>query len=408
MGQPSVGMREARVSLLIGTGHFLSHFYALCLPPLFIAWQHSFHASFAMLGLAVALVSVVAAILQTPTGFLVDRYGARRFLVGGAGLMALSIAAMAGASAYWQVLVFAACAGLGNSVIHPCDYAILSSAIGRGHTGKAFSLHTFAGNAGYASGPPVTIGLASILGWRGALLTLGLCGLVIVAAILWQSKILTDHATDRSAPSEPKLSGKALLLTPTMLLFFGFYVLNSMATSGIQAWLITVLHKIHGLDLQLASWLLTTYFIGVSLGVLVGGWLSDRTSHYLLLLTALTLPTAVLIAMLVLLPLAAGPALLCCFFAGVCYGMTRTPRDMMVRRASPQGQVGTVFGFVSSGLPLGAALAPVPLGFLVGLGFSSLVLLIVAAIMGVSVLIATAAEGSARRKRLLVPAAAAE
>ena len=31
--------RSTRVNLLIGNGHFLSHFYALCLPPLFIAWQ---------------------------------------------------------------------------------------------------------------------------------------------------------------------------------------------------------------------------------------------------------------------------------------------------------------------------------------------------------------------------------
>ena len=31
--------RTTRVNLLIGNGHFLSHFYVLCLPPLFIAWQ---------------------------------------------------------------------------------------------------------------------------------------------------------------------------------------------------------------------------------------------------------------------------------------------------------------------------------------------------------------------------------
>jgi len=29
--------RDARILALIGTGHFLSHFYMLCLPPLFLA-----------------------------------------------------------------------------------------------------------------------------------------------------------------------------------------------------------------------------------------------------------------------------------------------------------------------------------------------------------------------------------
>ena len=41
--------RSTRVNLLIGNGHFLSHFYVLCLPPLFLAWQNAFHVSFAEL-----------------------------------------------------------------------------------------------------------------------------------------------------------------------------------------------------------------------------------------------------------------------------------------------------------------------------------------------------------------------
>src|ERR1700733_14873280 len=83
-----------RVNFLIGNGHFLSHFYVLCLPPLFLVWQKAFDVSFAELGLTVALMSGTTAVLQTPVGFLVDRYGARPFLVGGALLMSLSMAAM--------------------------------------------------------------------------------------------------------------------------------------------------------------------------------------------------------------------------------------------------------------------------------------------------------------------------
>jgi nitrate/nitrite transporter NarK len=93
--------RDARIIALIGTGHFLSHFYMLCLPPLFLVWREEFNVSYAQLGLAIALMSAVTAALQTPVGFLVDRYGARPFLVGGVLLMALSIAAMAFAPGYW-------------------------------------------------------------------------------------------------------------------------------------------------------------------------------------------------------------------------------------------------------------------------------------------------------------------
>ncbi len=82
--------RTTRVNLLIGNGHFLSHFYVLCLPPMFLAWQKAFDVSFAELGLTIALMSGTTAILQTPVGFLVDRHGARPFLIGGTLLMSLS------------------------------------------------------------------------------------------------------------------------------------------------------------------------------------------------------------------------------------------------------------------------------------------------------------------------------
>lgn len=95
--------RSTRVNILIGNGHFLSHFYSLCLPPLFLIWQRQFNVTFAELGLAVALMSGASAVFQTPVGFLVDRYGARRFLICGALLMSICISAMGFATSFWQI-----------------------------------------------------------------------------------------------------------------------------------------------------------------------------------------------------------------------------------------------------------------------------------------------------------------
>src|SRR5579863_3673594 len=107
--------RTTRVNLLISNGHFLSHFYVLCLPTMFLTWKDVFHVSFAQLGLTVAMMSATTALLQTPVGFLVDRYGARVFLVGGTLLMTLSIATMSLATAFWQIQLLAVLSGTGNS-----------------------------------------------------------------------------------------------------------------------------------------------------------------------------------------------------------------------------------------------------------------------------------------------------
>jgi hypothetical protein len=65
--------RDTRVNALLGAGHFLSHYYQLCLPPVFIAWQKTFGVSFAELGLVMAVMAASTAVLQTPMGFFVDR-----------------------------------------------------------------------------------------------------------------------------------------------------------------------------------------------------------------------------------------------------------------------------------------------------------------------------------------------
>ena len=267
---PALG-RDGRVNALIGAGHFLSHFYQLCLPTMFIAWQRVFDVSFAELGLTMALMSGAAAMMQTPMGFLVDRHGARPFLIGGTLLMSLSIATMGLTTAFWQVLVLATLSGIGNSVIHPADYAILAGRWMSKNLGRSFALHTFIGNLGFSAAPPVTA-LCAAVGWRGALLSVGLLGLPVVASILLQSRMLGPGAG--GAAARPPASGGTLLPSRSVLLFFAFFMLSAMAGAGIQSWLVTILHQ--GTGWRSRRPRPTGYMIGSTCGTLVGGWIADR------------------------------------------------------------------------------------------------------------------------------------
>ena len=385
--------RDFRVNALIGTGHFLSHFYVLCLPAMYLFWQDSFHVSFAELGMAAMLMSGITALLQTPVGFLVDRHGARRFLVGGTLVMTLAMAAMAFATSYWQILVLSAISGIGNSVIHPADYAILSGSIAKERMGRAFAVHTFNGNLGFALAPVVMIPLAGWIGWRGALLVVGGIGIPLVAAILLQSRILTDQAARRHDPAAA--SGGAVLLTKPMLLFFGFFMLSSMAGAGVQSWLITVLHSVNGLPKEEASSALTMYMAGATAGVLVGGYVADKITWHLAFASGLTIASAALILLVAGFAMPGVVIIAAMFVSGLTLGASRTPRDMMVRDAAPPGQIGKVFGFVSSGLPLGGALTPAPLGYLIDTGHPEMVLVVVAVLLLASLLCAGTARAAA-------------
>ena len=335
-----------RVNAVIGTGHFLSHFYQLCLPPIFLAWQSAFGVSFAQLGLSMALMSCATGLLQTPVGFLVDRYGARPFLIGGTLLMALSIAALGFTTAFWQVLVLCMLSGMGNSVIHPTDYAILSASVDRSRMGRSFALHTFSGNLGSVLAPPTIAGLLMLLGWRNTLLLVGLLGVPLVLVIVWQSAILRDHGYRRDrahATSGAQLSGHQLLMTRPMLLFFMFFFLTAVAGSGIQSWLIPILHEVHGLSLRAASLALTAFLAGATGGVLVGGWFADRSDRHLAFTVVLTVAAAALVLLVAFLSMTEVMTVGVLFAAGLLIGASRTPRDVMLKDASPPSQIGKVF-----------------------------------------------------------------
>jgi MFS family permease len=395
---------DARVNTLIGSGHFLSHYYQLCLPPMFIAWQPAFGVSYAELGLAMALMSGTTAVVQAPIGFLVDRYGARRFLVGGTLLMTLSIAAMGLATAYWQIVLLAMVSGLGNSVIHPADYAILSGSVDRARIGRSFALHTFVGHVGFAAAPPVTAALMLLIGWRHTLLLIGLLGVPVVLAILWQSRILNEQRRPQREREPGFLADLRQLVSRPILMFFGFFMVSSMAGAGIQSWLITVLHSTYGLTLESASSALTGYMIGTMSGVLLGGWVADRTDRHLAFVVVLTVVGAGLLLWVDLVPMIQLATVAMLFVGGVTIGASRTPRDVMVKDAAPPGQIGKVFGFVSAGMSLGGAIMPVPYGMLIDAGRPDLVLVVVAGLWLVSLLFVGSARASFRREPIAVPA----
>jgi len=91
---------EVRILGLIGTGHFMSHFYALTLPLLITFLAADYHFSPTQLGFFVAGFSSAAAVAQMPVGLLVDRIGARNILIGGLLLESAAIGTMAFTASY--------------------------------------------------------------------------------------------------------------------------------------------------------------------------------------------------------------------------------------------------------------------------------------------------------------------
>jgi MFS transporter, FSR family, fosmidomycin resistance protein len=241
-----------------------------------------------------------------------------------------------------------------------------------------------------------------VMAWRDVLLVIGILGLPVVAALIWQSGILQDRPHQETTGRG--MSMRELLVDRTLGLFFLFYLLGAMAGGGVQAWLITVLHQVKGLDLAAASAALTAYMAGSGGGVLFGGWAADRSRYLALFVAGLTSLSAVTILIVDLVPMGGFATIGLMLASGIALGASRTPRDVMLKDAAPPGQIGKVFGFVSAGLPLGSAVTPVPFGFLIDHGHAELVLVLAAGLLLASILCMGGAKASAKRDAMAVAA----
>jgi sugar phosphate permease len=381
------------VQSLIGSGHALSHFYWLALPPLFPVMQAELGLSYTALGFLLTLLAISSGGAQVIAGFLVDRFGARVLLVGGLAIMGSAMSAIGFVDSYWAMAVLIVVSGIGNSVFHPADYVILNASVPRERLGQAFSIHTFTGNIGFAAAPPVILVLSALLGWRGALIAAGSLSLIVMAFVLAFGSVLHEsqrtkkaETVDAASSSDPTGSdptggptGWRLLFTPALLVMFSFYIITAVAGSGMQSFLVSALVAFHGLSLDAANLVLTGLLVTGAIGVLVGGYIADRTTRQGPIIIVAFVASAVLVTFAGLMTLPATVLFASFAVIGLLQGITRPSRDIITRAVSPDRDVGKVFAFVSTGMNVGGAIAPATFGMLLDHGAPQFIFLTIGA-----------------------------
>ena len=372
----------------MSSGHFVSHFLTLTLPPLFPFLRADFDLGYTELGLIMTLYAAATGIFQVPMGMLVDRKGAFPLLLTGLTVLCLSVAGIGLTNSPWTLGALAVLAGSANSVFHPANYAILGATVNPSRLGRAFGVHTFAGHFGNALAPITIIFLAVTWGWRAALVTVGAMGLMVTGAILLsgnpgdgdtQVARRSERARDGGKNQESN-SLKFLFSSPLLKLFL-FFVLTAAASNGMQTFSVTALVMLFDTPLVTASAALTVILFASSVGILSGGILADFTSRHDLVAALAFALTAAIIALVGSVALPAFLLMLLMGTAGLLQGVIRPARDMLVHAAAPEGATGKVFGFVTTGINVGGALMPLLLGWLVDRGAAEGVFWLIALVM---------------------------
>jgi MFS family permease len=370
-GNPVPLRQDASIIGMVGLAHASSHFSHLLLPVMFPVFIQQFGFSYAELGLLMSVFFVISGLGQASSGFLVDRMGARPVMFASMVFFILACVVAAGATGYPALVLAAALAGFGNSPFHPVDFTIMNQRVSAPRLGYAFSVHGITGNLGWAAAPVFFALLTGLYDWRVAYLAAAaVYAAILLLLVLQRDKLHTDvvpRTTD--AGTEHDL---AFMKLPVVWWCFAFFLLSTMTLAVVQSFSVSLLQAMHQVSFKQASATLTAYMLCGAVGMLVGGVVaariddSDRVVAVCMSVAALLLGlcgTGVFGATGTMVVLAA---------TGFAVGIGGPSRDMMIRRATPKGATGRVYGMVYSGLDVGFAISPVVFGVFMDRGWFSM------------------------------------
>jgi MFS transporter, FSR family, fosmidomycin resistance protein len=362
---------ETRIVVGVCAAHFVSHYYILILAPLFLFVREEYGVTYTELGLALTAFNVVSAVLQTPAGFLVDRIGARLVLIVGLVIGAVAFAVAGLVNSFWVFVAMFAVAGIGNTVYHPADYALLSQHVPAERIGRVYSFHTFAGMLGNAVAPASLLFLQTLVGWRGAFVAAGVLGLTVALGLALQGNGPNGPAPAAAKPSQdaaPAAVGWRLLLSTPILSNLVFFMLISMVCGGVYNFTVAALGTAFGTAPAIANTALSAMLLMSAIGVLAGGVLVGRTSRHALVAVVGLIVIAAMTFLIGLGDPGIAALILIMAVSGFFQGIIMPSRDMIVREVTPPGAFGTVFGFVTNGFSIAGMVAPLIYGQLMDHG----------------------------------------
>lgn len=386
----------SRRTLLTGLSlaHFAQHVTNSLLSALLPFIRDAFVLSNTQAGFAVTAYTVASGVTNAPLGFLADRVGARRVIVGGLVLVGLASAAIGLAPSYWWLLAALVVMGIASGTYHAPASALIAETFPFARRGVALGAHTTFGHLAFFAAP-LAAGILALTGsWRFPYVTFALAPLACAVLLLriappgartaerhaWLATFTDIGRVARSVGSLVSISIVAQVLLSSALAFLTLYLVDARGLSPAVAAALFGVPQLAGI-----------------VAAPLSGILSDRFGRPAVLLGALVAsgPAAWLfVAMPV--ELAIVPLLL----VGATMSFRATATEVLIIDSTPPARRSTVLGsYYLVNQPVGGIAAPVFGAVADAAGIDAAFSWLVVAFIALSlVALVTAAMGGARRR----------
>jgi MFS transporter, FSR family, fosmidomycin resistance protein len=338
--------------------HMTEHLYVGVITVALPVIASAMGLSMAQIGSLVSTRSLVAGIVNLPSGFLADAIRRRTVLLGVC-LVFLGLASllMSFAQSFWALMFFMAIGGIGSGSFHPQSIAILSTAY-RERRAFALGIHDSAANLGEVIAP-LTIGaLLAYTDWRTTLQIWALPGLIvgISYAVFFPEADRQDHRGARWQ----RLLPKELVKNRDILVMFLVSVFRTLGQSALTVALPLYLTLHLKLSVAVMGLYISTLFFFAGISPSISGWVADRIGRMPLIIIGSALAALSVVALPHLpagIPLGIG----CALVGGLLWALRPVIFAAAMEMVPPELS-GTTVGFLYSGNMGLSFLAPLTAG----------------------------------------------
>ncbi len=283
-GALAVGRQvRPRITLsLLSVQHALIHGQSALYPLVYLAVIDEFGVSPASIVILSTIGSISSGLLQYGFAALTRRFRRKTLLGSGGLIMGAGTALQAAAASFPPFAVANIVSRIGGSPQHPVGNALLAEQYPARHIGSAIAVHVAGGNVG-----TVVVGFAAaltigLIGWRGAVLGLGLIAIVVAIGILVAVREAPPSDADRTAAETPvRHLYRRVLVDRDLRWVYAAAVLGggSRGLGVLNIFVPLYLSEAIGLPPETIGLMYGILLAASVPGPLVAGWLSDRVGR---------------------------------------------------------------------------------------------------------------------------------
>ena len=313
--------------------------------------------TYTMSGALTSVYFVGYAIGQVPWGALADRIGSRRVMVASILGIATSTILFGFAQGFWQAALARLVSGLLGAGVFVPGVRLVSGWFPPEERGTALGIFSIGASAGLISSSTLSPYIATVIGWRGTIMGIGVLGLMLTA-VIWVT--LKDNEAEERTGGNGDLRD---VLTDRSFWALGAIQMARLGANYVFiAWLPLLLQEEFGMSLIAAGAAFSLFNVAGMVSNPLGGIISDRLGEKIVLLVSF----AVLAVGSFAFTLVEGglPMYLVIVVIGWFINFVRSPSFALIPRLYGVERAGRVSGIQNTFASIGALVLPFLIGYI--------------------------------------------